>query len=235
MRGAMKMAMINTMRNDARGSMNYEAQGNYRMEGGGGNARMEGGGTYRMEGGQNEIENRRRRGRNGRFIRSEMEGTNNTYQNEMRYESEYREPMQIGFRYEDDSSRYRSDTGYPRMNESEHRTSKMEKGHAQGKGRGKMDRKTAEQWLQQMKNADGSKGPHWSMEQTKLVMEQLGLDCDPLEGWVAMNMLYSDYVDVAKKLGVNNVDFWANMALAFLEDEDAHEGKLMRYYTSVVE
>ena len=72
------------------------------------------------------------------------------------------------------------------------------------------------------------------MEQTKQIQAQKGIESDPLKFWVAMNMVYSDYSKVAKKLNVNNADFYACMAEAFLEDKDAQEDKLERYYQFVV-
>ena len=51
-----------------------------------------------------------------------------------------------------------------------------------------------------------------------------------------MNMMYSDYCMVASKYGVNNAEFFADMARAFLFDKDA-EGpgeKLAAYYHRVV-
>lgn len=85
-----------------------------------------------------------------------------------------------------------------------------------------------------MKNGDGTTGPHWSMEQVKQLMEQKNLDCDLLELWTAMNMFYSDYYKVAKKLNMNNVNFYLDMAMAFLDDEDAVTDKLAAYYENVV-
>ncbi len=97
-----------------------------------------------------------------------------------------------------------------------------------------LSRETADHWLREMKNEDGTTGPHWTMEQTKQVMAQKGIECDPLEFNVAINMIYSDYSGVAKKLGVNNIDFYACMAKAFLDDKDAQPDKLARYYEYVV-
>ena len=67
----------------------------------------------------------------------------------------------------------------------------------------KMDEHTAREWAAMLENEDGTKGPHWSMEQVKKVIEQRGMPGDPVEIWVAMNMMYSDYCKVAKRLGVN--------------------------------
>lgn len=193
-----------------------------------------------VRGGYTEPESRNyRRYKNGRFApRSEMD----MYEPMGRGGSERREaertrstrPMQIGFRYEEDETRFRADANYPRMNESEHRTSKMERGGAEGKSDGKMDEKTAEEWTAQMKNVDGTKGAHWKMEQVKQVQQVRKIECDPVEFFVAMNMMYSDYNKVARAHGVNNVDFYADMAKAFLDDKDAADNKLMAYYECVV-
>ncbi len=98
----------------------------------------------------------------------------------------------------------------------------------------KIGREQAMQWAQGMENEDGSQGPHWTIEQTKQVQAQQGIDCDPVEFYLAINMMYSDYVKVAKKLGVNKVDFYACMAKAFLDDKDAGPDKLGRYFEYVV-
>ena len=97
-----------------------------------------------------------------------------------------------------------------------------------------MTKQMAMEWTQSMENEDGTKGPHWSMEQAKTVMAQKGIECDPLEFWVALNAMYSDYMPVAKKLGVNNMDFYTQMAKAFLDDKDALPDKLARYYEYIV-
>lgn len=96
------------------------------------------------------------------------------------------------------------------------------------------DRKMAEEWTYNMENEDGTKGPHWTLEQAKQVMAQKEIGGSPLEFWVALNAMYSDYSKVAKKLGVNTVDFYSCMAEAFLGDKDAQPDKLSRYYEYVV-
>ena len=50
-----------------------------------------------------------------------------------------------------------------------------------------------------------------------------------------MNMIYSDYCGVAKKLNVNNVDFCVYIAQAFLDDKDAAEDKLSRHYRHIAQ
>lgn len=51
-----------------------------------------------------------------------------------------------------------------------------------------------------------------------------------------MNMMYSDYCMVASKYGVNNAEFFADMARAFLFDKAAKGPgeKLAAYYHSVM-
>lgn len=96
-----------------------------------------------------------------------------------------------------------------------------------------MTRQDAESWVSRMKNADGSVGAHWPMEKTEQVRAQRGIHCDPVKFWVAMNMMYSDYCEAAKKNNASTVDFFADMAKAFLDDADAEPDKLARYHKYV--
>ena len=90
----------------------------------------------------------------------------------------------------------------------------------------------AKEWTARMENTDGTTGPHWPMEQTTAVMVSKGYHYDPAVWYAAMNMVYSDYFSVAKKHGVNTVEFYADMAEAFLDDKDAGgpEEKISAYY-----
>lgn len=93
----------------------------------------------------------------------------------------------------------------------------------------------ADKWYKHMENEDGTRGAHWTLEQAEQVMNQHGIDCDPIQFWVTLNMIYSDYVTVAKKHGVGDkVDFYVDMAKAFLCDKDAPADKLARYYEYIV-
>lgn len=96
-----------------------------------------------------------------------------------------------------------------------------------------MTKQEAESWVSRMKNADGSVGAHWPMDKTEQVRTQRGINCDPVKFWVAMNMMYSDYCETAKKNNVSTVDFFADMAKAFLDDVDAGPDKLARYHKYV--
>lgn len=97
-----------------------------------------------------------------------------------------------------------------------------------------LTKEEAMEWMKGMKNEDGTQGPHWTIEQTNQVKAQKGISADPTEFYVAMNMMYSDYCKTAKKLGVNEADFYACMAEAFLDDQDAQPDKLARYYAYIV-
>ena len=55
------------------------------------------------------------------------------------------------------------------------------------------------------------------------------------EFWAVMNALYSDYYTVAKKYNVLIPDFFADMAMAFINDKDAVRNKTAVYYECIVE
>ena len=97
----------------------------------------------------------------------------------------------------------------------------------------------AKAWTARMKNADGSTGPHWTMEQTTAVAESMGIQAPVVPRWawgVTMNMIYSDYYPVAVEFGINRPEFYAALAKAFLLDKDGPgpERKLMEYYEHIV-
>lgn len=100
------------------------------------------------------------------------------------------------------------------------------------------DRETAMQWAAHMQNADGTTGPHWSMDQTTAVAEGMGIQPHEIPRWawgVTLNMMYSDYYPVAVEFGLNRPEFYAALAKAFLLDKDGPgpERKLMEYYEHI--
>lgn len=103
---------------------------------------------------------------------------------------------------------------------------RMEHGHSWGRSMD-LDKHTAEMWVHDM-------GQSWTMEQAKQIMTRYGYACDPMEFWVALNMMKSDYSRVASVCGADKEEFYAAMAHAFLDDKDALPGKLSRYYHAVV-
>lgn len=167
------------------------------------------------------------------------------YQNNQEKEG-WRPMNKIGFNVSGEMDRippefdreYRMDAGHRGMDEAAYRRGGDRMGgHGSGTGGTRFSKEMAHEWVQGMRNADGTTGPHWTMEKTEEARAQRGINCDPLAFWVAMNMIYSDYSKVAEKVNANSMDFYVYMAKAFLEDKDArNQGgeKLARYYEYVV-
>ena len=104
---------------------------------------------------------------------------------------------------------------------------------------GEFGKADAEAWAQHMRNTDGSTGAHWTMEQTSALAEGLGISPEtvsPWCWWIAVNMMYSDYFGVASHFGVATPEFFAELAKAFLLDEDGPgpKAKLSAYYCGIV-
>lgn len=103
-----------------------------------------------------------------------------------------------------------------------------------------LTREAVEKWANAMRNSDGSAGAHWTLEQTTSLAESLGVELDeklsPWCWWVTVNMIYSDYYDVASRFGVATPEFFAALARAFLLDEDGPGPveKLSAYYCGIV-
>ena len=112
--------------------------------------------------------------------------------------------------------------------------SMQELGHGRGNVSRLMDGETVKRWMQGLENEDGTRGAHWTKEQTTQAMQQRGIDLDPTRFYIAMNMIYSDYCNAAKAIGCSNMDFYVEMAKAFLEDGDAVPDKLAAYYEYIV-
>lgn len=139
----------------------------------------------------------------------------------------------IGFYGGEMGGNYPMDATHGNRDELAHYRSQKQGGHASSTVM-PFDRKTAHEWVKKMKNADGSTGEHWTFEQTSQVMKQRGIDCDPAEFYATMNMLWSDYGAVAKKFGVDSVEYWSELSKSFLKDKDAEDDKLALYYECIV-
>ena len=128
-----------------------------------------------------------------------------------------------------------SSVDYHRIDEMSHRSGEKMPGHASAKGLPMMTREMAEEWMANIHNEDGTKGPHWSLEEVKTVMRKKGLQGDPVRIWVAMNAEYSDMVMVNRKHGVDEDDYYFDAALArWINDRDAVKDKEAAYYMYVV-
>lgn len=127
-------------------------------------------------------------------------------------------------RYEGGGGRYAGNFRHG-QNSREHETDKEVK----------FDEHKAKEWVARMKNNDGTTGEHFKAEQTEQMRNAHCPDCDKMEFWAAMNMMYSDYCDVAKKMNIDRPDFYAHMAKAFLMDKDAGEEKMAKYMKYIAE
>jgi len=149
------------------------------------------------------------------------------------YEEERRERRMnpIGFA----PSMNGSDATMPRYDEMERMQGQRPmQGYAASERMPRFDREMAEEWMGSLKNEDGTRGPHWTMDQAKQVMAQKEIDGSPWEFWAALNATYSDLCKMFKKYGINTVDAYVDFAKAFwLDDKDAVADKLAAYFTYV--
>ena len=97
----------------------------------------------------------------------------------------------------------------------------------------KLTMEEAAEWVEGMKNTDPDHptGEKWTMEQIKPIATKHGFTTPDkqIEFWAVMNMMYSDYCETAKKHGVSTMDFYADMAKAWMHDKDAVENKTAAY------
>lgn len=87
----------------------------------------------------------------------------------------------------------------------------------------------AKEWAAHM-----SPPARWTMDQTTAVMHQNGYKHKPCEFWVIMNMLFSDYGKTMIKYGADKPEIWAALAHDFIDDIDADEDKVGRYWRDIV-
>lgn len=124
---------------------------------------------------------------------------------------------------------------HERMDEMSHRSGEKSPGYASAKGMPIMTLDMAEEWMSGLENADGTTGPHWSLEDIKSLIKQRGLQVDPIRLWVAMNVEYSDSVMVNRKHGVDKQEYYLEAAIAkWLKDKDAVDDKEAAYFMHVV-
>lgn len=104
-------------------------------------------------------------------------------------------------------------------------------------GHYKLSNKEIKKWERDLENADGSRGPKYTMEQVHQFAQQFGIKFDEFSPELLTaitNMFYSDY---CKVLG-NDLTVYVKLAKAFLEDDDfdgSPEEKAYLYYTCIVE
>lgn len=106
---------------------------------------------------------------------------------------------------------------------------------------GKLSKEDMEKWKHKLENADGSHGEHFKKEQLEPVVRQMNIDIERMGGMdvfcMAVNMMYADYCAVARKFGVDRIEYYVELAKAFMEDKDfagKGEEKLWLYYKCIV-
>lgn len=99
------------------------------------------------------------------------------------------------------------------------------------KGKSHLTKEEAEEWVDQMRTKDGRPGKRWTYDEIRQYAGNYGVTGEQkvIDFFVVLNLMYSDYCHVAKKLGVDSMEFYAGMAKAFMDDPDAAEGKLAKY------
>ena len=85
-------------------------------------------------------------------------------------------------------------------------------------------------WVSAMENKNGTKGEHWTWEQTEQVRKDNKLThIDPSDWYAILNMTFSDYYNSRF-----DTTIYVELAKDWLCDSDVEEGKALRYYYFVV-
>lgn len=102
------------------------------------------------------------------------------------------------------------------------------------------DEEHARYAVEGMENEDGSKGPHWTVEETTSIANQMGINLksekhNKWDWYVAMNMIYSDfYKAVVAMTGGASTKHFAELTKAWICDKDISEGKMWHYYVYIM-
>lgn len=194
--------------------MRQRPESNYRSEYGGDSER-------RMIGYDRnyQTENRRRRDSRGRYMMGGEPHMMDDYdEDESRSQTWYPPHMMGG-----SGSRYGFGDVYAHIN-APGSMNRPEYGGMESNMTAPVDEHTARKWVQKM---DG--GEHFKVEQTEQQRMAICPDCDKFSFYTAMNAMYSDYCETAKKMNIDRPDYYAHLAKDFLKDKDAKPGKLRRY------
>lgn len=107
----------------------------------------------------------------------------------------------------------------------------------------KLTKADMNKWKHNMHNTDGTRGEHYDMQQIMQAAEKLGVrfkDYDEKEFCLAVNMFYSDYGHILKRIVPDKEKellIWADFAKSYFDDPDGPEPseKLARQYHCLVE
>ena len=75
-------------------------------------------------------------------------------------------------------------------------------------------------------------GKRWSLEETRQIQQQRGINnISSINFFVVLNSAYNDYNDIFR----DNLEDYIRFTIDFIQDEDAKNGKVFRYFTQIVE
>lgn len=82
--------------------------------------------------------------------------------------------------------------------------------------------------VSKMENEDGTRGPHWSIEETTTLANQYGISLgnrfNRYDWFVALNMVYSDYYKVIINItNSNSTKHFVELAKAWINDKDIND------------
>jgi len=123
-----------------------------------------------------------------------------------------------------------------RMGQEDGKQAKARQKPAEAATGGHISLADATAWTDCMMNADGTTGPHWTLDKTKQIQAQRKIGGSPLTFYAALNATYSDLCEFFKKYGISTMDAYVDFVKAFwLNDEDAVADKVGAYYRAVVQ
>lgn len=104
---------------------------------------------------------------------------------------------------------------------------------------GGFNREMAEKWVRGMEPEDRNqpKGGKWTPEMIQPIAKKYGIDPNSDRFWefyAAMNDIYSNTSVIAREYGITTPDYYAKLAIAWLDDRDAVANKAEMYYKYIV-
>ncbi len=91
----------------------------------------------------------------------------------------------------------------------------------------------AKEAVESMKNADGTTGAHWTLQESIEAAKNEGISFkqfNEYDWFYVLNMIYSDFYKVFN----GNTNMYVKTAFEWLNDIDVKPGKAYRYYLQVV-
>lgn len=192
------------------------------------------------------VMDRMRRGdRRGGDYRGDMRGDmrgdrRGDYRGDMR--GDYRGDIEYRGEVEYDERRGVRGTGRYGMGGRDYEGDHRGRDYGEDEEEARLSKSELKRWKRMLKNADGSSGEHFTMEQVTEAAQQIGIKFDgynEAELCMTANMLYSDLGEALRSILPRDKEalIYTKMAKCWLEDEDGPEGseKLALYFWCIVE